>query len=124
MYTDIDLSLTQHPISKELLVKRDVAAVKNAIKNLLMLEIGEKPFHREIYGGLRRLLFEQLTPELAALLKRNISELIRVYEPRAKVFDIRILSYFDKNAIDIEIDFSVVNFPQIETLNVTVERVR
>lgn len=123
-YSDLDLNLIQHPISKELVLKKDISAVKNSMRNLLMLEFGEKPFQSHIYGGLRRFLFEQLSPELIALLKRNILSVLRTFEPRANIHDVVIYSYTNTNSLEIQVIFSVINFPTREILSLSLERIR
>ena len=47
-YTDLDMSLTMLPTTKDLVKLRDEQAVKNALKNLLLTELGEFPFTPEV----------------------------------------------------------------------------
>lgn len=124
IYSDIDFSLTEHPLTKELIVKKDIAAVKQALKNLLMLNLGEKPFRPDIFGGLTTYLFENPTPELIATLKRNIRNVLTTFEPRATILDINVYSLTDSNALQLEIIFSVINLPTREVLTLNLERVR
>ena len=123
-YSDLSLSFNQHPITKELLVLKDVAAVKHALKNILLLEYGDKPFNQNIFGGLRQYLFENPTPELIGVLKRNIKSTLSTFEPRANILDVLVYSLVDSNTLEIEVIFTVINFPTKETLNLSLERIR
>ena len=57
VYKDIDLTFTVKP-SGEIYKKQDAAAVKQAIKNLLLTNFGEKPFNANFGANLRAWLFE------------------------------------------------------------------
>ena len=56
-YTDLNLSLQLHPIRLDIIPLRDDAAVRNAVKNLILTNTYERPFHPELGGNLRGLLF-------------------------------------------------------------------
>ena len=44
----------------------DIQAVKRSLRNLMNLNTFEKPFHPEISGGIREMLFEPISPMIAA----------------------------------------------------------
>ena len=57
LYSDIDLTFAKKP-SGEIYKKTDAAAVKQAVKNLLLTNKYEKPFQPSFGGDLNNLLFE------------------------------------------------------------------
>ena len=57
-HRDLDLSLKQHPIRKDINVLKDDNAIKNAVKNLLITNAFERPFQPQLGANLRGLLFE------------------------------------------------------------------
>ena len=61
----------------------DVQAVKRAVRNLVLTNFYEKPFHPEIGSGVRGMLFELATPLTAIALSQAIEDVINNYEPRA-----------------------------------------
>ena len=61
-YTDLDLFFGRKTSDNDVRKVTDVQAVKRSIRNLVQLNTYEKPFHPEISGGVRELLFENATP--------------------------------------------------------------
>ena len=54
----------------------DAQAVKRSIRNLVQLNTYEKPFHPEISGGVREMLFEPMSPLIAVVIARKIEDVI------------------------------------------------
>ena len=57
VYSDIDLTFAQKP-DGDVFKKQNVADVKQAVKNLLLTNFGEKPFNPFFGGNLNDFLFE------------------------------------------------------------------
>ena len=57
-FSDLNLKLTKHPIRKDIIPLKDDAAIKNAVKNLLISNFYERPFQPTLGANLRGLLFE------------------------------------------------------------------
>ena len=123
-YTDLDLFFgrkTNSDVNKV----TDVQAVKRSIRNLVLLNVYEKPFHPEIAGGVREMLFEIMSPVTAQIIARKIEDVIRNFEPRARLVGVRSLPDFDRNAYEIQVEFYVVNAPtELVDLTVMLERLR
>ena len=124
LFGDIDLNIVPHPISKDVIVKVNENAVKRAIRNLLLLKKFEKPFHPEINSGIQDLLFENPSPVVYSVLKRNIEEIIKKYEPRVDGLNISFINNPDTNELSITVRFNVVNRPQTFETSVVLERTR
>jgi hypothetical protein len=62
-YKDIDLSFTAKT-NGEIFVKKEAAAVKQAVKNLILTDYFEKPFEPFYGGNIRALLFELADDEV------------------------------------------------------------
>ena len=60
-YKDLDLFFSKKS-NKDVNKVTDVEAVKRSVRNLMLLNTFEKPFHPEIGGDIRGLLFENMTP--------------------------------------------------------------
>jgi phage baseplate assembly protein W len=123
LYRDIDLSFTVKP-SGEVYKKVDAAAVKQAIKNLLLTNHFEKPF-LPLYGGnLRDLLFELANSSITEEITSNITRAIESYEPRAKIVDIRVDNRADYNSIGVTVEFRIVNTEENVIFTTTLVRLR
>ena len=61
-YSDLDLFFGKKTVGSDVNKVTDVQAVKRSLRNLINLNTFEKPFHPEISGGVRELLFEHMNP--------------------------------------------------------------
>ena len=103
----------------------DVEAVKRSIRNLINLNTYDKPFHPEISGRVRELLFENVTPIVADVLRNQIESVITQYERRAELIGVDVIDNGDRNEYIIKIQFYVVNAPnEVEEFTTVLERLR
>ena len=125
IYSDIDLFFGPKTGSKDISKVTDIVAVKRSVRNLILTNPYEKPFHPEIGSGVRDILFELMTPITAYVLTMKIEEVIENFEPRARLTGVRAIPNLDNNAYEVTIEFYVVNAPtELVTMEVLLERVR
>ena len=124
-YTDLDLFFGKKSSNSDIQDITDVKAVKRSIRNLVLLNHYEKPFHPEIASGVRDMLFELITPITATILARKIEDVIQNFEPRARLVSVTALPNLDRNEYEVSIEFYVVNQPtELVDLTILLERVR
>ena len=124
-YSDLDLFFTKKTVGSDVNKVTDIQAVKRSLRNLINLNAFEKPFHPEISGGVRDLLFEPMTPITAVVLTRKIEDVINNFEPRVRLVSVRAIPDMDRNIYNVSIEFYVVNAPtELVDLSVILERVR
>ena len=124
-YSDLDLFFTKKTVGSDVNKVTDIQAVKRSLRNLINLNAFEKPFHPEISGGVREMLFENMTPMVAAVLARKIEDVIENFEPRCRLVSVRALPDFDRNIYNVNIEFYVTNAPtELVDLSVMLERLR
>ena len=125
IYRDLDLFFSKRSTSSDISKVQGVQAVKRSVRNLILTNIYEKPFHPEIGSGIRDLLFEPLSPITAFVLSQRVEDVIENFEPRARLVSVRALPDFDRNAYEIQVSFYVVNTPtELVDLTVMLERLR
>jgi len=106
-------------------IKKDVDAVKQSVRNLIMTNHYERPFHPEIGSGISQLLFEPLDPITSNSLTRVISEVITNFEPRAQLVAVDSRPDPDSNSYEVTIAFRVINVPgELVSLTTMLERSR
>ena len=110
-YTDLDLFFGKKSSNNDVRQVTDVQAVKRSIRNLVQLNTYEKPFHPEISGGVRELLFEPMSPITAVVVARKIEDVINNFEPRARLVSVRSIPDLDRNAYEVSVEFYIVNAP-------------
>ncbi len=124
-YTDLDLFFGKKSSDSDISKVTDVQAVKRSIRNLVQLNTYEKPFHPEISGGIREMLFENMNPVISAIIARKVEDVINNFEPRARLVGVKALPDFDRNAYEIQVYFYVVNAPtELVDLSLMLERLR
>lgn len=123
-FKDLDLNFAIHPIRKDVNIFKAEYAVINSIKNLVSTNHYERPFQPELGSNLRRLLFENIDPLLAAQIEREIEETIVNFEPRARISKVVAVASPDENLYKVRLEFFVINNPDPITINFFLERIR
>ena len=124
-YSDLNLNFNKNPATKDVAKLKDVEAVKRAVRNLILTNRFERPFHPEIGSGITNLLFEPLDPITANSLSRVIGEVITNFEPRAQLISVDARPNPDTNSYEVTIDFRVINVPgELVSLTTMLERSR
>ena len=129
VYKDLNLNFSRNPVTADVATVSDVQDVKRAVRNLVLLNPGEKPFHPEIGTGIRGMMFELITPPVLMTMRNRIKFVLDKYEPRATVtevsFDDADFQNMDNNAVNIRINFYLNNVPsRLEEVDVMLKRIR
>ena len=123
-YSDLNLNFTKNPATNDVARLTDIEAVKRAVRNLVLTNQFERPFHPEIGSSIRDLLFETITPLNAVLLEDRIREVIVNFEPRAELTGIQVFDEIDNNQYRVIINFRVINSPEDVTITEFLQRLR
>ena len=124
-YSDLDLFFGKKSSDSDISKVTDVQAVKRSVRNLVLLNAYEKPFHPEIAGGVREMLFELMTPITAQIIAKQVENVINNFEPRARLVGVRVQPDLDRNLYELTIEFYVVNAPtELVDMSVMLERLR
>lgn len=123
-HRDLDLSLKIHPIRKDIIPLKDDAAVKNAIKNLLITNAFERPFQPALGANLRGLLFEPADAITKIALKQNIKDVITTYEPRVEVLKVEVKDESEYNSYRVLVTFLIKNIETVDAVEIVLKRLR
>lgn len=123
-FSDLDLNFTAHPVTKDVVLKYDEQAIKQSVRNLILTKNFERPFHSEIGSQINSLLFEPAGIMTDILMKRAITDTIINFEPRVVLLDVSVISNVDDHAIDITIEFAIVNTERPIQLQLILYRTR
>lgn len=123
-WADLDLALSLHPIRKDIVPLKDDAAIKNAVKNLILTNIYERPFQPQLACNLRGLLFEPADAITRVSLREKIQDVIRDYEPRVSINYINIKNDSNRNAWNVTINFKIKEFNTNTNVQIGLERLR
>lgn len=123
-FSDIDLNFTAHPVTGDIVKRYDDAAIKQSVKNLILTQNYERPFHSEIGSNLRGLLFEPASPITARLIEKTIQQTILNFEPRVVLNGVVAQFSPDNNSVYVTVSYTIVNTTTPQTINLTLERTR
>lgn len=123
-YSDLDLTFTMHPVRKDVVLSVDDQAVIRSVRNLILTNHYERPFHPEIGSNVRRMLFEPISPLTANYLQREIEDTIKNYEPRVKLQQVIVQIEPDANYYSAIISFYINNRTEPTTINFVLQRLR
>lgn len=120
---DIDLSFTKKA-SGDIFKKEHAAAVKQAVKNILLTNFAEKPFLPRYGGNLNSLLFSLSTDFNDEEVKDRIIQTIQIFEPRAVVLNVSTNLRETTNEVKVTVTFRVVNSNETVTTELNLTRLR
>jgi|TARA_B110000977_G_C10938235_1_gene439805 phage baseplate assembly protein W len=123
-WSDLDLSLTLHPIRKDIMPLRDDAALRNSIKNLLLTNFYERPFNMGIGANMRALLFEPADSITRIAIRDNIARTISDHEPRVELIYIKVDDQADSNAYNIIVKFRIKEYDTEDKVEIVLRRIR
>ena len=119
----LDLSFSISP-KGNLYKKTSVASVKQSIRKLLLTNRGDIPFQPLLGADLNRLLFELSTDLDEDDIETIVAETIRRYEPRVGMTKVKANLDSDNNALRIYIVFQIIENLKVETMEVSISRIR
>lgn len=123
-FTDLDLNFIANPVTGDVSRKYDEAAIKQAVKNLILTNHYERPFHPEIGSQINSLLFEPFTPLLQGMMEQSIKNTINNHEPRVQLLGVVVNLNPDNNSVYVSITFRIVNTERPLTVDLTLQRTR
>ena len=125
IYKDLNLNFTANPITGDVATVTDVNAVKRSVRNLLLTNHYDRPFHPEIGSNIPYLLFENFGAVTGNQLARQIEEMITNFEPRANVESVECYPVPDSYKYDVRIYFYVEKMPaELQEMQTFLEAVR
>ena len=125
IYRDLNLNFSSNPVTGDVTTVTDVNAVKRSVRNLLLTNHYDKPFHPEIGSNIPYLLFENFGPVTGNQLSRAIEEMIGNFEPRVRVENVECIPLPDTQTYNVVIQFYVENMPaELQEFQTLLESVR
>ena len=124
IYSDLNLSFTKNPATKDVARLFDVQAIKRAVKNIILTNKYERPFNSDFGCNLRGFLFENITEPLLVIIKDRVAMAIEKYEPRVSVEDVVVRDDQDKNGISIMVSFLINGTEAPVSVSTFLQRVR
>lgn len=124
IYSDLDISFTRNPLTRDVARVTDERAIAQSLRNLVFTNFNERRFHPEIGSNIRALLFENFSPITTSNIRQAIQEIANNYEPRVIIDDIVIVERPEQNSYGVKIVYRINNIERVQTLDLVLERLR
>lgn len=124
IYQDLFTKILFERDTKDASLIENEDAVKQAIINIILTNVGERLYNPTFGSEINKMLFENATPQTTSTLINLIRSAIENYEPRANLIDVVASPLPDNNAYTVSIVFSVINKTEPVYLEFLLNRVR
>jgi phage baseplate assembly protein W len=118
------MDFSPHPQTGDVILVTGINSVVQSVMNLCQLNHYEVPFHPEIGGNIRKLLFELADPVTADLLAKEITDTITNFEPRVAVENVNVIADFVNQGYQVTIIFLIIGSTRPITVNFFLQRIR
>jgi hypothetical protein len=123
--TDLDLNFTKHPLTKDVSIKLGQDAIKQSLKNIILMNLLEKPFNIGLNLNLRDYLFENFDIFYMIQIKQEILKIITKYESRVIINNIDVNFDEKTQGLFVSIDYTIIGEEQnTQSLTINLERSR
>ena len=121
-FQDLANSFAKNPVTKDLVVLKNQNAIKQAMKNLVLTSPGEKLFQSEVGSKVYQLLFEPLDAFTVDTLQAEITNTLRIFEPRVEVISVEITALDDYHELRVDVEYRIVGQPLVQTIDFILQR--
>ena len=123
-YSDLDFGFYMNPVTNDVAKKLDDNAIKQSLKNLILMKKFDSPFHPEICSQITDSLFENITPVMIAAIKRAITYTVENFEPRVSLTAVDVQADPDHNALYVTLNYQIVASGTQSSYSFTINRTR
>jgi phage baseplate assembly protein W len=110
-FKDISLSFTKHPVTNDVTVLKNEDAIKKSVVNLCRTRINERFFNDLLGTSIEDSLFETNLDDIASFLEREISVLLKNFEPRITLTGVIVESLVDSYELQIRVEYEITGLP-------------
>ena len=110
-FKDISLSFSKHPVTNDVTVLMNEDAIKKSVVNLCRTRINERFFNELLGTSIEDSLFETNLDDISSFLEREISVLLKNYEPRIRLTSVIVESLVDSYELQIRVEYEITGLP-------------
>lgn len=114
VYTDLHLDLkinksiglgTDTVNANDLIIDKDIEAIKNSIRNIFTTRKGQKILNPEFGSSLEQYLFQPVNEIYGRAIGQEIYDSIQTYEPRVEITKVKVDPYPDENTYKVSVAY-------------------
>lgn len=115
-FKDISLSFEPHPITKDLPILKNEAAIRRSVRNIVQTIPTEKFFNSLFGSDVRASLFEFVDFGTASVIRDQILTSVTNFESRIENLEVEVQPLPDRNSFNVIVVFDIIGqeFPTQE----------
>lgn len=99
-------------------------AIRRSIKNILLMNTLDKPFHEELASGVKGVLFEIRDASDLGVLRTRIENTLERLEPRIKVQKVTLRPQLTRNTVVVDITYVIKKTKEVDNMTTTLKTVQ
>lgn len=119
---DIDFRFNLHPLTGDLVVKKDEDSIRQSLRSLIMHIPGERRLAYKFGVGINTVLFELLDRFSAEFVRKRIMSEIIEHETRINLLDLQLIQIKEENYLYIQMTYNYKNGGQTSKYNLKLTR--
>ena len=107
-FKDISMSFETNPLNDDLIALKNSSAIARSIRNIVFTQPGEKFFNPDFGSRISESLFENIDDASADVIRDEIRNSIRNFEPRVNLLSVIVRPNFDFNEMNVTIEYEII----------------
>jgi phage baseplate assembly protein W len=107
-FKDLSMTFQVNPINYDLIALKNETAIARSVRNLVLTYPGERFFNENLGSKVSRSLFENIDEISASVIKDEIENTIRNYEPRVNLISVNVSPNYDSLEFNVTINYRIV----------------
>jgi phage baseplate assembly protein W len=107
-FKDLSMTFQANPLNYDLIALKNETAIARSIRNLVLTYPGERFFNENLGSKVSRSLFENIDEISSSIIKDEIENTIRSYEPRVNLISVIISPDYDQGEFNVTINYRIV----------------
>ena len=124
IYADLPFSFRVHPNTYDVRPIKDLNAIKQSVKNLVLSNFTDRPFQPHLGSNVTGLLFELADMGTAVAMREEIKRVLKEHEPRVTNVTVQISDNSDANAYQIKVGYLAVIANTYDETTLYLERIK
>ena len=102
------MSFQTNPLNDDLIALKNSSAIARSIRNIVFTQPGEKFFNPDFGSRISESLFENIDDASADVIRDEIRNSIRNFEPRVNLLSVIVRPNFDFNEMNVTIKYEII----------------
>ena len=107
-FKDISMSFKVNPLNDDLIALKNSSAIARSIRNIVFTQPGEKFFSPNFGSRVSESLFENVDNSSAIVIRDEIRNSIKNFEPRVKLLNVFVRPNSEFNEMNVTIEYEII----------------